>query len=177
MSFIVVDVEADGPIPGKYSMVCFGAVIVRESGLNTTFYGKVKPISEDYIPDSLKVSGFSREEHLAFDDPKGVMTRFKNWILANSRGPAIFVSDNIAFDWQFINYYMHIYLGENPFGHSGRRIGDLYCGLVKDASLNYEWKKKYRKTKHNHHPVNDAKSNAEAMIAFKQELGLNIKFN
>jgi hypothetical protein len=29
MSYIVVDVEADGPIPYKYSMVCFGAVIVE----------------------------------------------------------------------------------------------------------------------------------------------------
>jgi hypothetical protein len=27
MSFIVVDVEADGPIPAEYSMVCFGAVM------------------------------------------------------------------------------------------------------------------------------------------------------
>jgi hypothetical protein len=44
MSFIVVDVEADGPMPGSFSMVSFGAVIVRE-GLNDTFYGKVSPIS------------------------------------------------------------------------------------------------------------------------------------
>ncbi len=28
MSYIVVDVESDGAIPFKYSMVCFGAVIV-----------------------------------------------------------------------------------------------------------------------------------------------------
>ena len=36
MSFIVVDVESDGPIPYYYSMVCFGAVIV-ESSLSKTF--------------------------------------------------------------------------------------------------------------------------------------------
>ena len=45
MSYIVVDVEADGEIPHKYSMVCFGAVIV-EPTLSKTFYGKTKPISE-----------------------------------------------------------------------------------------------------------------------------------
>lgn len=28
MNLVVVDVEADGPIPGEYSMVCFGAVVV-----------------------------------------------------------------------------------------------------------------------------------------------------
>ena len=46
MSYIVVDVEADGEIPFKYSMVCFGAVIV-EPTLNKTFYGKTAPISEN----------------------------------------------------------------------------------------------------------------------------------
>lgn len=29
MSYVMVDIEADGPIPGDYSMVCFGAVIVE----------------------------------------------------------------------------------------------------------------------------------------------------
>ena len=34
---VVVDVEADGPIPGEYSMVCFGAVVVEPS-LRKAFY-------------------------------------------------------------------------------------------------------------------------------------------
>ena len=44
MPYVMVDVEADGPIPGDYSMVCFGAVIV-EPGFERTFYGRLKPIS------------------------------------------------------------------------------------------------------------------------------------
>jgi hypothetical protein len=31
MSYIVIDVESDGLIPHKYSMVCFVAVISRRS--------------------------------------------------------------------------------------------------------------------------------------------------
>jgi hypothetical protein len=27
MTYIMVDVDADGPIPGDYSMVCFGVLI------------------------------------------------------------------------------------------------------------------------------------------------------
>jgi hypothetical protein len=27
MGYIIVDVEADGPIPAEFSMVCFGAVV------------------------------------------------------------------------------------------------------------------------------------------------------
>lgn len=169
MSWIIVDVEADGPIPHYYSMVCFGAVLL-DTKLETTFYGKVKPISETYKPESLAISGFSREQHLTFDEPNVVMQQFADWIKANSKGRPIFISDNVAFDWQFINYYMHRYLYSNPFGYSGRRIGDLYCGMQKDSFT--KWKH-LRKTTHDHNPVNDAKGNAEAILEMKR-LGLKV---
>jgi len=31
VAYIMVDIEADGPIPGDYSMVCFGAIVVEPS--------------------------------------------------------------------------------------------------------------------------------------------------
>ena len=99
MSFIIVDVEADGPIPGSFSIVSFGAVIVRD-GLNDTFYGKVSPISKEWVPEALAVSGHSREEHLTFQSPEKVMREFSAWILEKSRDRPVFVSDNLAFDWQ-----------------------------------------------------------------------------
>lgn len=173
MSYIVVDVESDGDIPNKYSMVCFGAVIVEPS-LSKTFYGQTKPISELWKPDALKISGFSREEHLTFDEPQIVMENFAKWIEENSIDRPVFISDNLAYDWQWINYYFHKYLGKNPFGHSGRRIGDLYCGMKMNTGLNSEWKRKLRNTRHDHNPVNDAKGNAEALLAM-QQMGLKIK--
>jgi DNA polymerase III alpha subunit (gram-positive type) len=175
MSYIVVDVEADGPIPHEYSMVCFGAIVVDES-LDKTFYGKTKPISQNYIKDALAVSGFSREEHMEFDDPKEVMENFEKWLKENSKNSPVFISDNNGFDWQWINFYFHKFLGRNPFGFSSRRIGDLYCGLVKNGSANREWKRKYRITRHTHNPVDDAKGNAEALLAMKNKLDLKIKF-
>ena len=70
MPYVMVDVEADGPIPGDYSLVCFGAVVVS-SALDQTFYGRIKPISDKWIPDALAVSGFTREQTLEFGDPAG----------------------------------------------------------------------------------------------------------
>src|ERR1035437_540226 len=173
-SYIVVDVEMDGPVSPKYSMVCFGAVIVRPN-LKDTFYGQTKPISDIWIPDALKVSGFSREQHLQFPDPEKTMLEFEKWIKEYSVGKPTLISDNPGFDFGALNYYFHYFLGRNPFGHSARRIGDIYCGLMKDAGLNHEWKRKYRKTKHDHSPINDAIGNAEAILAFKEKLGLKIK--
>lgn len=170
MSYIVVDVEADGPIPPTYSMVCFGAIVVEPS-LSKTFYGETEPISTIWKEDALAISGFSRKEHLQFDDVLTVMQQFDAWIKANSIGSPIFISDNPAFDWQWINFYFHHYLSKNPFGYSARRIGDLYCGMVGDARA--KWKH-LRKTNHDHNPVNDAKGNAEVLLQM-QEMGLKIK--
>lgn len=172
MSYIVVDVESDGPCPGLFSMVCFGAVLVKDT--TKTFFGKTRFITENWIPEDLAISGYTREEHLMFDHPLGEMVSFKKWIEEVSEGKPTFISDNLAFDWQWINYYFHKYTGENPFGFSGRRIGDLYCGLIKDAGKNWQWKEKYRKIIHDHNPVNDALGNAEALLTIK-ELGLKIK--
>lgn len=171
MSYVVVDVEADGPIPGEYSMVCFGAVIV-EPTLSNTFYGMTKPISENWIPDALAVSGISREQHLRFADPVQTMENFDKWLKAFSDGSPILISDNNGFDAMFIAWYFHKFLGRNPFGWSSRRIGDLYCGLVKDSRARW---KHLRKTKHTHHPVDDAVGNAEALLEI-QKLGVKFKF-
>lgn len=171
MSFIIVDVEADGPIPGEFSMVCLGAVVVDDA-LDRSFYGQTRPIADRFVPEALAVSGFSHEQHLGFDEPGEVMASFAGWLDQHSKGHPVFVSDNLAFDWQFINYYFHRFLGHNPFGFSGRRIGDIYAGLVKDIHRATEWKK-YRVTRHTHHPVDDARGNAEALLRFR-ELGLRM---
>jgi hypothetical protein len=168
-TYFTVDVEADGPIPGDYSMVSFGAVAV-EPTLQHTFYGEVKPISNKWVPEALAVSGFSREQHEGFRDPENVMREFKEWILRVSNGRPIFISDNLAFDWQWINYYFHHFIGENPFGFSGRRIGDMYAGMQMDTFV--KWKH-LRDTIHSHHPVDDAKGNAEALLKMKA-MGLKL---
>ena len=171
MSFIMVDVEADGPIPGDYSMIAFGAVNVAP-GLKKTFYGRIKPISDAWIPQALQVAGFTRAETLAFDEPPHVMAAFRDWIASVSKDRPIFISDNNGFDWQFINWYFHHFLGDNPFGHSSANLGSLYKGLQKDVFVNF---KHLRQTAHTHHPLDDAIGNAEALLYMKTQLGLKMK--
>lgn len=171
MTWFVVDVEEDGPIPSDYSMVSFGAVRL-DTALDTTFYGRTCPVSETFVPEALAVSGISRTEHLSYEAPRQVMLQFEQWVLKHSQGRPVFVSDNPAFDWQWINYYMHHFLGRNCFGFSARRIGDLYAGFKGRASAATEWKR-LRKTKHTHNPVDDAKGNAEALLRIK-EMGLHL---
>lgn len=156
----MVDIEADGPCPGLYSMISFGAVIV-EPDLNRTFYGELKPISNKWIPEALAVSGFTREQTINFDDPFFVMDDFKSWLIANCDKRKIFIADNNGFDWSFINYYFHRFIGSNPFGFSSQNLNSLYKGLTKDMFASF---KHLRITKHNHNPVSDALGNAEALL-------------
>lgn len=51
-----------------------------EPGLERRFYGQLKPISESFIPQALAVSGFSREECFALDEPAAVMQAFGDWL-------------------------------------------------------------------------------------------------
>ena len=171
MSYIMVDVEADGPAPGPYSMVCFGAVVVRP-GLKDTFYGQVRPISKNYDSDALAISGISRQEHHKFPTPIVTMNNFRIWMNKKTVGQPMFISDNNGFDWQFINYYFWANKIPNPFGHSSTNLGSLYKGIQRDMFINF---KHLRITKHTHNPVDDAMGNAEALIHMKDKLRLGIK--
>ncbi len=171
MSYVMVDIEADGPIPGDYSMVCFGAVMVAP-GLDRTFYARLAPISKKWVPEALGVSGFSREETLEFADPAAEMTRFEAWLEGSKQSRPIFVADNNGFDWQFINWYFHHFLGRNPFGFSSMNLGSLYKGLVRDTAASF---KHLRKTRHTHNPVDDAMGNAEALLHMSEQMRLKIK--
>jgi len=133
MTLIFVDCEGHGPAPGlnDETLFEFGAVEFKS---RLTFYGG--------------------------NTTKEMFESFAAW-LRQFKGRPIFVSDNPAYDWQFINYYFHKHLGYNPFGHSARRISDFYAGLVGDFYQTQEWKA-LRITPHDHNPVNDAMGNVEA---------------
>lgn len=172
MTVIMVDIEADGPIPGPYSMISFGAVIVEPS-LSKTFYGELKPISYKWIPEALAVSGFSREKTLTFKDPTEVMTEFKEWVLTNSKGKPKFWSDNNGFDYMFTHWYFENFLGNrsDPFGHTSENINSWYKGCMRDAFVNM---KHLRNRRHSHHPVDDSIGNAEALLKMKDMFNLKI---
>jgi hypothetical protein len=172
MLFVSVDVEADGPIPGSFSMISLGAVVI-EPPFEDSFYCEIQPISEDYRLGALSVSGFSREETMKFNPPEIEIPRFHAWLedlkLRKSGQRPRFIADNNGFDWQFVNWYLHVYAKENPFGWSSHNLNDLFKGIKKDFRAKF---KKYRITKHSHNALDDAKGNAEAAFTILTKYGL-----
>lgn len=145
-NLIFVDCEANGQCPVTGELTEFGAV--HYSSMET-FYGDLRGEKES-------------------DEIYAVFENFKVWIkLVVPKGRPVFVSDNPAFDWQWINYYFYLTLGENPFGWSARRISDYYAGLRGDFWQSQAWKQ-LRVTPHDHNPVHDALGNVEAFKNLEQ---------
>jgi ribonuclease T len=125
-----VDVESSGPIPGKYSMLALGACAV--DSLDESFYAELKPISFEFVPEALKVSGFDLARLDREGQPPGdAMRNFRTWVeaVAGSAKP-VFVGFNACYDWQFVNWYLETYAGGNPFGFGGVDIKSYYMGLT-----------------------------------------------
>jgi ribonuclease T len=129
--YISIDIEASGPIPGEYSMLTIGACLVDAD--DVTFQARLKPLNHNAVPDALRVSGLSLDD-LERDGqlPADAMSAFREWIaLATQDGTkAVFVGLNAPFDWGFVNYYFHRFLGDNPFGFSALDIKALYMGAT-----------------------------------------------
>ncbi len=129
--FISVDVEAAGPIPGEYSLLSIGACDVDDD--NSTFECLVKPINRNFDPKALEIAGFTLDELEQIGlQPARAMEVFHQWIRKTSGRDRrrVFVGFNAAFDWSFVNFYFHKYLGENPFGFTALDIKSLYMGVT-----------------------------------------------
>lgn len=131
--YFSVDVEADGQNPAVGSMIQLGCAVVGQPNLH--FESLLKPDNEKFNPKALAVSGLNRDELLrTAPDPGKVMKSFYDWILKTSEGKnPVFVSDN-SFDWSFVDFYLHKYVGNNPFGHSPRNLHDLHKGFHRSLS-------------------------------------------
>jgi DNA polymerase III epsilon subunit-like protein len=127
--YISVDVEASGPFPPTFSMLSIGACVVGDR--EASFYAELKPISEQVVADAIKVVG-KPLEHFTKNgrEPTVVMAEFEEWVKSISRGQTpVFVGFNAAFDWAFVNWYFHTYLGRTPFGIAPLDIKAYFMGL------------------------------------------------
>ncbi|MEV6206805.1 exonuclease [Kitasatospora sp. NPDC051914] len=180
--YISVDVEADGPIPGSFSMISFGAVVAgyhdadgfRRAGLQSAgFYRELRPVSERFDPSALAVSGLDRAVLLREGaEPAAAMKAFCAWVEQVCRGAdgqrwrPVMVGYPAPYDWLFLYWYLMEFAGRSPFGHSGcldvktlyaTRAGVPFAGIGKrsmPAGLRPD-------LPHTHHALDDAREQAE----------------
>jgi ribonuclease T len=128
-TYISVDVETAGPVPGLYALLSIGACLVEDP--STSFYIELQPDFPDYTPEAIAIHGLSlaalRETGVP---PKEAIQAFAAWVhqVAPEGMRVVFVAFNAPFDWMFINSYFYRYLGYNPFGYSALDIKAYFMG-------------------------------------------------
>src|SRR3990167_8285455 len=164
----MVDCEANGQCPGFHNMTMFSAVCVEDPEHYWFFSNLLKPI----IVGEKRGWRNHNYEYLMENglNPVGVMEDFSKWLYKVTEGKRpFFWSDNNGWDYQWINYYFHFAGIENPFGHTSSNLGSFYKGLVRNLHKNF---KHLRKTKHTHHPTDDAIGNIEALRTLIEREGV-----
>jgi hypothetical protein len=128
--YVSVDVEADGPIPGPYSLLSLGAAVAGRQDADgftaadparQTFYRELRPISDEFVPEALAVSGLDRER-LAGEglQPALAMAQFSRWVReVSGDAQPVMCGYPASYDWMFLYWYLIRFTGESPFGHSG----------------------------------------------------------
>ena len=128
--YIIVDIEASGPYPGKYAMLSIGACTLEEP--RSAFYVELIPDSLEFTPEAMEVNQLSINQLKKQGmDANEAMQKFSDWVMKITPIGAkpVFTAFNAPFDWMFVNEYFHRYLGYNPFGHSALDIKAFYMGL------------------------------------------------
>jgi len=141
--YFSADVETDGPIPGPFSMLSFaivpsgrfdGARFERPSHYDDIFYREIRPISDAFEVEALRVNGIDRERLITQGcDPAQAMTDAARWVLDRSHGGTpILVAYPLSFDWTWLYWYLTRFskLG-CPFNHS--RCFDLRTAFAVKA--------------------------------------------
>jgi ribonuclease T len=177
-TYVCVDVETSGPIPGKYSLLSIGACTLDEPP--ATFYIEIKPVNKRNTPEAARVHQLSFSRLMVEGvEPKRAILRFEDWLkeqTATGQTP-VFVAFNAPFDWMFVNYYFIRFLGRNPFGHAALDIKALYMGIARVNWAQTSWRyiepSDIEKKNLTHHALQDALDQAtlfkKLLVNFKHE--------
>ena len=129
-TYISVDIETDGPVPGRYSMLSLGMALAGSyDGIvyspfkkgSRCYYVEIKPISGHYDTKSLNATGLDRNHFKENGiSPLDAMSAAARWVLKESEGTRpVFVGYPATFDWMFSRYYFEEFSDIGcPFLHS-----------------------------------------------------------
>lgn len=143
--YFSADVETDGPIPGRFSMLSVGIVragsfdgrsFERPTSYADTFYAELKPISADFQTEALRVNGLDRDRLVREGtDPARAMTDAARFIRdASGEGRPVLVAYPLSFDWSWLYwYFIAFHPGGSPFDHS--RCFDIKTAFAVKAGI------------------------------------------
>lgn len=137
--YVSVDVEADGRVPGRSSMLSFGsAAFTLDKELVARFSANLEML-DGATPDP-EVMAWWRTQPEAWEAcrrdlraPADAMPDYAGHLkdVAKRFGKPVFIGFPAAYDFGWINWYLHAFAGGNPFGISGLCLKSYAAALLK----------------------------------------------
>lgn len=177
-AYFSADVETDGPIPGPYSMLSFALVYAgrfdgkrfrHPESFEQNFYRELKPISEKFQPEALRVNGLDRDKLLTHGEvPERAMSEAYEWITGFAGGAKpVLVAYPLSFDWAWLYWYFVQFSSKgSPFNHS--LCFDMKTAYAVKASVPISEAGRSKilpqllpDRRHTHHALDDAIEQAE----------------
>jgi DNA polymerase III epsilon subunit-like protein len=177
-AYFSADVETDGPIPGPYSMLSFalvyagrfdGKTFERPGEYDNIFYAELKPISDEFEPEALRVNGLDREKlRREGQAPESAMSAAARWVESFSgRDRPVLVAYPLSFDWSWLYwYFVRFSEAGSPFNHSScydiKTAFAVKCNRpVSQSGRNHLLAELKPAQRHTHHALDDAIEQAE----------------
>jgi len=169
-TYISVDIEADGPIPGMYSMLSLGAAAFTLGNRTpiSTFECNLYPLPEATQDQDTMDWWATQPEAWAYVQqnrqfPSEAMQAFKAW-LTSLPGKLVFVGFPATYDFMFVYWYMVRFLGTKdqvPFSFAGMDIktaAAIKLGIPFKDSAKRNYPKRWFQgvPKHTHKAMDDA---------------------
>lgn len=117
--YIIVDIELNGLMPGKNSMLSIGAVASTADQEIGSLYKKVLPL-EDLSADPETMEWWKtqpeawQEVNTEAESAAVVIEAFREWVKSFGKSP-IFVASPLTLDYPFIKWYLDRFGGEQLF--------------------------------------------------------------
>ncbi len=188
--YFSADVETDGPIPGPFSILSFALVyagafdgkhFAPPQDYRRTFYRELKPISENFQPEALRVNGLDRDRLLREGEaPELAMTEASRWIRGvTGEAKPVLVAYPLSFDWAWLYWYFVRFAAEgSPFNHS--LCFDMKTAFAVKASIPISEAGRSKllpslrpQHRHTHHALEDAIEQAEIFTKIFQWEGMH----
>jgi len=163
--YISTDVEADGPIPGPFSMLSFAsAAFTKDKKLVSTFSANLETLPDAKVDPKTKAWWDEQPEAYAacrtdLREPGEAMADYLKWI-KTLPGKPVFVGYPATYDFMFVHWYVVNFTGETPFSHAGLDMKTLAMSMMKTPfretakrNMPKEW---HDKLPHTHVALDDA---------------------
>jgi DNA polymerase III epsilon subunit-like protein len=135
-TYVCVDLEASGRVPGLYNMVSIAGVAVSFDGekhvRGPEFYFELQPICDGFDAHAMSIHGLSEAHLREHGQPAAaVMQAMTDWVGEHvpAGHRALFVGHNAPFDWMYTAWYFAWAGMENPFGYNALDTKALTMGV------------------------------------------------